>query len=183
MISKKNLLRFILASCALHVAFLSLAGFLISASQFAPVETFTVRLADMPKKETDDSRKPENKKEVSLDKPQKEPASGPEETVDLANPSGKYRAYLRELRRRIESLWSYPQDSFSRSETGTTVVRFSIQSDGALAATDIVSSSGFDSLDRGALTVVQAAAPYSPFPETFKLATLHIVAKFEYELD
>jgi TonB family protein len=62
-------------------------------------------------------------------------------------------------------------------------VRFSIQSDGALAATDIVSSSGFESLDRGALAVVQAAAPYSPFPETFSLSTLHIVAKFEYELD
>ncbi len=183
MISKKTLLRFILASCAFHVAFLSLAGILISASQFVPVETFTVRLADMPTKDADDSRKQESKKDVSLDKPQKEQVSGPEETVDLANPSGKYQAYLRELRRRIESLWSYPQDSFSRSETGTTVVRFSIRNDGALAATDVVSSSGFESLDRGALAVVQAAAPYSPFPEAFNLSTLHIVAKFEYELD
>ena len=63
------------------------------------------------------------------------------------------------------------------------VVRFSIQSDGALAAADVVSSSGYESLDRGAVAVVQAAAPYSPFPETFNLSTLHIVAKFEYELD
>jgi len=62
-------------------------------------------------------------------------------------------------------------------------VRFSIQSDGTLAATGIVSSSGFESLDRGALAVVQAAAPYAPFPETFNLSTLHIVARFEYELD
>jgi TonB family protein len=183
MISRKILIRFILASCAFHVAFLSLAGILISAVYSVPVETFTVRLADMPMKEADDSKKEEVKKDLSLDKPRKEQASGPEETVDLANPSGKYRAYLRELRRRIESLWSYPQDSFSRNETGTTVVRFSIQSDGALAATDIVSSSGFESLDRGALAVVQAAAPYSPFPETFSLSTLHIVAKFEYEMD
>ncbi len=183
MISKKNLLRFILASCAFHMAFLSLAVILVSAGHSVPVETFTVRLADMPKKEADDSRKDESKKDLSLDKPTKEQASGPEETVDLANPSGKYRPYLRELRRRIEALWAYPQDSFSRNETGTAVVRFSIRSDGALAATDIVSSSGFESLDRGALAVVQAAAPYSPFPETFNLSTLHIVAKFEYELD
>jgi len=183
MISRKNLLRFILASCAFHLAFLSLAGILISAGDSIPVESFTVRLADMPKKESDDSRKEESKKDLSLDKPTKEQASGSEETVDLANPSGKYRDYLRVLRRRIESLWAYPQDSFSRSETGTTVVRFSIQSDGALAAADIVSSSGFESLDRGTLAVVQAAAPYSPFPETFNLSTLHIVAKFQYELD
>ncbi len=183
MISKKNLLRFILASCAFHLAFLSLAAILVSTSQSVQVETFTVSLADKPKKDADDSRTEESKKDLSLDKPTKVQASGPEETVDLANPSGKYRSYLRELRRRIESLWAYPQDSYSRNETGTTVVRFSIHSDGALAATDIVTSSGFESLDRGALAVVQAAAPYSPFPETFNLSMLHIVAKFEYELD
>jgi TonB family protein len=134
-------------------------------------------------KEADDSRKAEIKKDVSLDKPLKEKASGPEETVDLADSTGKYRTYLRDLRRRIESLWAYPQDAYSRSETGTAVVRFSIQNDGTLAATGIVSSSGFESLDRGALAVVQAAAPYAPFPETFSLSTLHIVAKFEYDLD
>ncbi len=162
MISKKNLLRFILASCAFHMAFLSLAGILLFAGQSFPVETFTVRLADMPKKNADDSRKEESQKDLSLDKPTKEQASGPEETVDLANPGGKYRAYLRELRRRIESRWAYPQDSFSRNETGTTLVRFSIRSDGALAAADVVSSSGYESLDRGAVAVVQDAAPYSP---------------------
>jgi TonB family protein len=183
MISKKIMIRFILASCAVHVAFLSLAGILISASFSVPVEIFTIRLADMPTKETNSSKKEDVKKDLSFDKPQKQEAAGPEETVDLANPGEKYRAYLRELRRRIESLWSYPQDSCSRNETGTTVVRFSIQSDGALAATDIVSSSGFESLDRGALAVVRAAAPYSAFPETFNLSTLHIVATFQYELD
>jgi TonB family protein len=183
MIAKKNLIRFILASCAFHVAFLSLAGMLISGGSSLPFETFTVQLADLSKKDADEGRTMENKKDISLDKPHKEPAAGPEETVDLANPGEKYRTYLRELKRRIESLWAYPQDAYSRNETGTTVVRFSIQSDGALSATDIVSSSGFESLDRGALAVVRAAAPYSPFPETFNLSTLHIVAKFQYELD
>lgn len=183
MISKKVLIRFILASCAFHVAFLSLAGMLISGGSSLPYETFTVQLSDLPKKEIDESRKAERKKDVSLDKPHKEPAAGPEETVDLSNPSGKYRTYLRDLRQRIESLWVYPHDAYSRSETGTAVVRFSIQNDGSLAETGIVSSSGFDSLDRGAVAVVQAAAPYAPFPDTFNLSTLHIVAKFEYELD
>ncbi|HQL91451.1 MAG TPA: energy transducer TonB [Syntrophales bacterium] len=183
MITRKVLLRFILASCAFHAAFLSLAGILLSGSSTLPFETFTVRLADSPVKQADDSRKAEIKKEVSLDKPRKEPAAGPEETVDLANPAGKYRTYLRDLRQKIESLWVYPREAYARSETGTAVVRFSIQSDGTLAATGIVSSSGFESLDRGALAVVQAAAPYAPFPETFNLSTLHIVARFEYELD
>jgi len=183
MLSRNVLLRFILASCAFHVAFLSFAGILISGGSTLPFETFTVRLADAPAKQADDSRKAEIKKEVSLDEPRRGPAAGPEETVDLANPSVKYRAYLRDLRQKIESLWVYPEDAYSRSETGTAVVRFSIQSDGTLAATGIVSSSGFESLDRGALTVVEAAAPHAPFPDTFNLSTLHIVAKFEYELD
>ena len=183
MISKKIMLRFILASCVFHVAFLSLAGILISASFSVPVETFSVRLADMPSKETDKSRKEDVKKDLSLETPQKQEVAGPEETVDLANPSEKYRAYLREMRNRIESRWVYPRDSFSRKETGSTVVRFSIQSDGALAATDILSSSGFESLDRGSLAVVEAAAPYSAFPESFNLSTLHIIATFQYEMD
>ncbi len=176
------MIRFILASCAFHVAFLSVAGILLSAGHSIPVETFTVRLTDMPVKEADQQKR-RYKKELSLDKPKKQEIAGPEETVDLANPGEKYRAYLRELKQRIESLWAYPQDSFSRNESGTAVVRFSIQSDGALAATDILSSSGFESLDRGALAVVRAAAPYSSFPETFNLSTLHIVATFQYELD
>ena len=183
MISKKIMIRFILASCVFHVAFLSLAGILISASFSIPVETFSVQLTDMPTKEADKSKKEDVKKELSLEKPQKQQADGPEETVDLANPSEKYRAYLRELRRRIESRWVYPEDSYARRETGAAVVRFSIQSDGALAATDIVSSSGFESLDQGALAVVQAAAPYSAFPEAFNLSTLHIIATFQYEMD
>ena len=183
MISTKVLIRFLLASCVCHVAFLSLAGLLVSSGSPLPFETFTVRLADPPARMSDDSRKAEIKKDVSLDKPHREPSPGTEETVDLANPSGKYRAYLRDLRQRIEALWAYPQDAYSRSETGTAIVRFSIQNDGSLAATGIVASSGSDSLDRGALAVVQAAAPYAPFPATFNLSTLHIVAKFEYELD
>lgn len=183
MISKKALIRFVLASCAFHAALLTLAGLLVSSGSPLPFETFTVQIADAPAKYTEGSRKEEIKKAVSLDKPLREPATGPEETVDLANPSGKYRAYLRDLRRRIETLWAYPPDAYSRNETGTAVVRFSIQSDGTLAATGIVSSSGFESLDRGALTVVEAAAPYAPFPDTFNLSTLHIVARFEYEIN
>ncbi len=183
MISKKIMIRFILASCVFHVAFLALAGILISASFSPRGETFSVRLTDMPAKETDKSKREDVKKEISLEKPQKQETAGPEETVDLANPSEKYRAYLREMRRRIESRWIYPEESYSRRETGATVVRFSIQSDGALAATAIVSSSGFASLDRGALAVVEAAAPYSAFPESFNLSTLHIVATFQYEMD
>jgi TonB family protein len=183
MISKKALVRFVLASCAFHAVILALAALLISPGSPLPFETFTVGLADAPANATDDSRKAEVKKDLSLDRPQWEPAPGPEETVDLASASGKYRAYLRALRQRIEALWAYPPDAYSRSETGTAVVRFSIQNDGSLASTDIVSSSGSESLDRGALAVVQAAAPYAPFPDTFNLSTLHVVAKFEYEMD
>lgn len=183
MVSKKALVRFVLASFAFHAALLALAGLLISSGSPLPFETYTVRLADAPENAPDDSRKAVIKKDLPLDRPHREPAPGPEETVDLGSNSGKYRSYLRDLRQRIEALWAYPPDAFSRNETGTAVVRFSIQHDGSLVSTGIVSSSGSESLDRGALAVVEAAAPYAPFPDTFNLATLHIVATFEYELD
>jgi TonB family protein len=183
MISKKILLRFILASCAFHVTVMAVAGILVSGSSSVPQSTFSIRLVDDPKKEPDAGKTEEDKKELPIETTQREPVRVAEETADLANPTGQYRTYLRDLRRKIESLWVYPADAYSRSETGTTVLRFSIRNDGSLAGTVVVSSSGFGDLDRGAMAVVQTAAPYAPFPEQFNLSTLHVVAKFQYEMD
>ncbi|MBU4073960.1 MAG: TonB family protein, partial [Proteobacteria bacterium] len=96
--------------------------------------------------------------------------------------NGRYEAYLIQIRQKIEQLWSYPPEALSRKTEGNAVIRFTINASGALAGYRILATSGSPLLDRGALTVVRAAAPYAPLPAAFKLARLHITATFSYRM-
>jgi protein TonB len=90
--------------------------------------------------------------------------------------------YLIRLRKQIEGQWEYPPEAYAKKQTGTAVLQFSIASNGNLLNALILSSSGFEDLDSGALSVVEAAAPYAPLPENFNLSRLHIIARFQYDI-
>jgi len=62
------------------------------------------------------------------------------------------------------------------------VVKISLDADGKLAATALMSSSGSKVLDEGALGIVKAAAPFEPLPGSYSLSRLHIIASFHYKL-
>mgnify|MGYP001590655561 FL=1 len=63
------------------------------------------------------------------------------------------------------------------------VVKFSLNRNGGLEQALVVTSSGSGFLDLGALEVIDAAAPYDPFPQEVNLSKLHIIATFKYRLD
>jgi len=105
-----------------------------------------------------------------------------EETVTLGSRDGRYRDYLKRVKGRIDSRWKYPGQSFERGERGITTVKFSIDSDGTLTQSAVVTSSGYHLLDECALNVIRAAAPYDPLPRAFNISRLNIVASFHYHL-
>jgi len=104
------------------------------------------------------------------------------DTVDLGDTNSPYTPYLKQLRRRIEKIWVYPEGAYAKKEEGVTVVRFSVAKNGGLGEIDLMASSGSPLLDEGTIRVIRAAAPYEPLPGTFNISRLNIVAAFRYRL-
>ena len=183
--SKKILILAIMISLTSHIAMLSLTGFIDMQGKSPREEVVTVHLKDPPE---DMDKKSETKEEPKADRPSVEKRADyystvqEEDTVDLGSVDDRYKSYLSKIKKKIENIWKYPQSAFEREEEGVTVLKFSINKNGALIATRILTSSGFKSLDQGALHVVQSAAPYDSFPREFDLSRLHIVARFQYKL-
>ncbi|HQM43696.1 MAG: energy transducer TonB [Deltaproteobacteria bacterium] len=105
-----------------------------------------------------------------------------EDTVDLGSLDTKYADYLQLIKRRILRVWEYPQKAFEKNEEGNVIVRLSIDADGKLAHTVLLTSSGFPELDKGALNVIKDVAPFAPLPEYYNLSRLHVVALFRYRI-
>jgi len=105
-----------------------------------------------------------------------------EDTVDLGSLDTKYADYLQVIKRRILRVWEYPQKAFEKNEEGNVIVRLSIDADGKLAHTVLLTSSGFPELDKGALNVIKDVAPFAPLPEYYNLSRLHVVALFRYRI-
>jgi len=182
MTTKKIFLTAIGLSLAAHIVVLALSGFLGGDGNADGEDVFTVTLEKRP---TGTDRTQNNQKRTagnSLQDVRTSAKNDAVDTVDLDSTDSKYYPYLLHVKESIDEQWSYPDDSFTRGEMGTTVIEFSIAQEGSLAMCRAIVSSGYESLDSESLRAVREAAPFSPFSEEFGLARLNIVAKFRYTL-
>jgi len=175
----------VLISLAAHVAVLSMP--IIFRSQASSQADAGLVTVDLKKSLTSNIELPREAEEPA--KPVRAEAarrsaetSSVEETVTLGNRDSRYRDYLRKIKDRIDSRWTYPGKAFERGEKGITTVKFTIDSDGSLSANVVTASSGYGLLDECALNVIRVAAPYDPLPGSFNLTRLHIIASFHYHL-
>lgn len=122
------------------------------------------------------------KKKSSIFKPQLSvPNSKTEATIDLNTKEFKYISYFLKIKRKIEMVWSYPKESYNKAEAGRVLVMMSIDETGKLINVSILQSSGFKRLDEGAKSAIITAAPYPPFPQSWKyLKKLNIQVVFVY---
>lgn len=105
-----------------------------------------------------------------------------EDTVELSTTEFKYISYFAKLKRQIESVWNYPQESRYRGEQGQLFLIFTIRSNGDLENIELLTSSGYARLDNEALRAIRVAAPFPPFPKDWgALEKLNIKATFIYE--
>ena len=178
--TKKFFITTIALSLAAHIVVLALVGFLAHTGDTDTEEVYTVTFEKQPDRTTAQEEEQESK--ALLENTPNRARGGSVDTVDLDNTETKYYPYLLQVKERIDRQWSYPEDSFTRGEVGTTVVEFSIAREGNLAACRAVASSGHPSLDAESLRAIQSAAPFAPLSEEFGLAKLNIVAKFRYTL-
>lgn len=183
MISKRLFITAILISLLGHMAVLSLTGLSEATFEIGSNSIFKVRLEKGPEDiEKKNEKTEEIEESAKPEEPPEEIVFEAEDTVDLDSTDTRYSSYLAKVKALVERKWSYPSWASTRREKGTTIVKFSITKEGNLSQTTVLSSSGYASLDIESLYAIKAAAPYPCFPESFHLARLNIVAKFDYTL-
>lgn len=101
-----------------------------------------------------------------------------ERTISLDSQDSRFASYLLGVKRRIESLWTYPPEA--RGVTGSLIVTFSITRDGHLSELQLADTSGIAPLDNEAIRAIREATPFAPFPERIKFERLNIRAAFYY---
>lgn len=105
-----------------------------------------------------------------------------EDTVELSTTEYKYFSYFAKLKRQIEGVWGYPEESRYKGEEGQLFLVFTIKRNGELENIELLRSSGYARLDNEAIRAIRNAAPYAPFPEGWgALERLHIKATFIYQ--
>ncbi len=186
--SKKFLILPIALSLTAHVLLISATGLVDMHAADQKHETaITVNLQKAADKSTKAANKEGNvKKAAPLPEAavvvDNDPVEEREETVSIDSDDEQYALYLQKIKKIIESIWSYPRQAYIRRKEGVSTVKFSLEKSGALVAIKIVKSSGYELLDRETIRVINASAPFDPFPETIHFSKLHILATFQYRL-
>jgi TonB family protein len=177
--TRKFLLTAIALSLAGHLLFLGASGFMAFRGPGGDGETLTLYL-DEKSPPPEDAKK--DKPEEPAPVPKSDAVPAREDRVSLTEGNSPYRDYLVAVKRKIEHQWSYPDEALERGAGGTVVLEFAIAATGALEGSRVLEPSGESVLDREALRVIHAAAPFKPLPLAFRLTRLYVVAQFRYEI-
>ncbi|MNL69053.1 Gram-negative bacterial tonB protein [compost metagenome] len=68
-------------------------------------------------------------------------------------------------------------------QTGKVTVRFTLNKDGSLSATEVIDRSAYDILNRAAEDLVKSINGIKPFPEEIKKVSWEITVPIEYSLN
>lgn len=89
--------------------------------------------------------------------------------------------YLSVVRAQVERNREYPAMARQMEMQGTVVVRIAIKEDGSLSAVEIISSSGYASLDKAAVSAVKRAVPFRS-PGSFGLGRVTVEVPIVFRL-
>jgi len=92
-----------------------------------------------------------------------------DDSVTLDTDEFKFISYNRWLKVKVESVLAYPELAALSGYQGTLYVLFDIMKDGSLGRTEVLKSSGYKILDDEALRAIQAAAPFQPLPDDWRM--------------
>jgi periplasmic protein TonB len=183
--SKKVIFWPVIISIIGHVALISVSGMIDLRDNVKAAEIFTVDIKDtQPEPQPVQKEEKKEVKQPAETKKVKQPGNNGwrEDTVDLNSSDIRYSAYLVKIKRKLLQIWQYPQKAYDQNEEGVVAVRISIDANGRLAGTNLLSSSGSKLLDESTLGVVQRAAPFEQLPGSYNLERLHVVASFSYKI-
>lgn len=145
----------------------------VIASKVEPVEEQEIL------RETPPPVEPVRMQEVAAVEPVQQVVVAEEKTSSANKKGGDASlraAYLGKLRGQIERKKIKPNSD----DTGTVVVRFTVDAKGNLVANEIASSSGSRKLDEAALAAIQRSSPFPPFPNCLGSPTMVVSVPFRF---
>ncbi len=92
----------------------------------------------------------------------------------------KYWSYLEKVKRKVESVWQYPELARERGIGGKLKISFSISKDGRIENKILIESSQYRFLDDAAMKALRDASPLPPFPKDWDIEKLNIDGTFIY---
>lgn len=104
--------------------------------------------------------------------------------VSASTQEYKYAAYMEAWRAKVERIGNlnYPDEARRKQLSGSLILDVALRPDGSLAEIIVRRPSGHRVLDEAAMRIVELAAPYAPFPESFRdeVDVLHITRTWQF---
>ncbi len=113
---------------------------------------------------------------------EKDIAKSKEGEITLDRDDMEYTSYLHSFKKRVETIWRYPETARRDGIEGNLVMRFSIIKSGKVEDIDILKSSGYPMLDDAAKQALLDASPFNPLPGNWKKDRFTITGTFMYRL-
>ena len=128
-------------------------------------------------------KEPKPKKQIEQEivkQPQPEP---PQEFVKVINPQEEAMLRYQDMvKQKIESCRRYPPWAKKQGFEGTVHIKFTILSTGFTKDIKIIKSSGFNILDKEAISTIKRAQPFPPIPEEMKVSSLTMEVSIVFTL-
>jgi len=122
----------------------------------------------------------EQVEEVIVEKPKPEP---PKEIVKVINPQEEAMLrYQDMIKQKIESCRRYPNWAKKQGLEGISYLVFTLLSNGIIQDIKIIHSSGFDILDKEAISTVKRASPFKPIPLKFNCSSFIMEVALVFQL-
>ena len=102
--------------------------------------------------------------------------------VDINTSEFRFIGYFTSMRKSIQQAWTYPYGAAMRGMQGVVGLQFVILKDGSVTKMRVVSSSGYEVLDRAIVDAISNAAPFAPLPANVNRELLPVRGNFVYSL-
>ena len=103
-------------------------------------------------------------------------------SVNLGDAKQSFNEFLKAVRDRIKQVQRFPPRVRNVDDGASATVRFTLFKNGTIRNPTVTNSSGSKALDNAAITAVQNAVPYPPFPEGQEGNSLRLELPIIFEL-
>ncbi|MEJ2525798.1 MAG: energy transducer TonB [Desulfuromonadales bacterium] len=104
------------------------------------------------------------------------------DTVWLDTEQDLLHSFMTRFRDNIYLVWNYPDAAAMRGQSGTCLLRITVDRQGNVMDVALMESSGSRILDEEAMRAVREGATYGPLPRAYPNEDLKIMAFFRYHL-